>query len=60
MAAAASFRTASRCRAQCCSVLSNAATATAVTSPDGSRTGHISMVRASSRAAAPGPPVTVS
>lgn len=46
MEAAASFSSARRWRAQYCSVLSNAASPTAYTSPEGSRSGHISVVQA--------------
>ncbi|CAM5336745.1 hypothetical protein SVIOM74S_07897 [Streptomyces violarus] len=49
MAAAASFSRASRCRAQYCSVLSMAARAVPRRSPEGSRTGHISVTQACSR-----------
>ncbi|WP_322973290.1 hypothetical protein [Actinacidiphila soli] len=49
MAAAASLSSAIRCRAQCCSLLSKAASATARTRPEGSRTGHISVFQACSR-----------
>lgn len=46
MPVAASFSRASRRRAQYCSLLSKAARATAVGSPEASRSGHISMLQA--------------
>jgi hypothetical protein len=49
MAVAASFSMASRCRAQCCSLLSSAASATPSSRPVVSLSGHISVLQACSR-----------
>ncbi len=45
----ASSSTASRCLAQCCSLLSNAAIPTPLTSPDAAKMGHSSRFHACSR-----------